>query len=323
MAEKKEGKGCRKYGCFGCLGAIALVILGGVVIATLGLIALQREPAPATEELSQEVPAVILPEAGLPLLEAGPFVSFEDFDIPPEAPGRVVLDLSMASFVVESGPPGQPIRVESDYDSARFELEQSYEADGDSGWVYRLRFGPKRSLLGLFGFNYGDEVRVILPRGVPMVLEAQISKGESELELGGLWLLEADLELGMGDHTVSFDDPLYAPMERFRLEGGMGSLRVDRLGNASPETVHVKHSMGELDLDLRGPWARDSDVTVRCGMGECSIRVPDDVAIRHQISFLMGEKRLRGLRDLPEPGEGIPTMKLDVAASMGQLSIDY
>ena len=39
----------------------------------------------------------------------------------------------------------QPLRVEGRYDAASYELEESYETYGETGWVYRLSFGrPSR-----------------------------------------------------------------------------------------------------------------------------------------------------------------------------------
>ena len=74
-------------------------------------------------------------------------------------------------------------------------------------------------------------------------IPANLRMGESRMELGGLWILDADIDFGMGDHSVSFDEPLAVPVAGVRLDTSLGVLRVDRLGNASPADAWIKHSI--------------------------------------------------------------------------------
>jgi hypothetical protein len=316
----EERKGCLRRGCLGCAIVLGVGLLGVVAIGVLALVDLGREPDAERPELTQQVPARERPE--LPLFEEGGIVTLPELTAAVEEPGRVILDLSMGSFRVEAGRPGEPIRVDGDYDANRYTLEQGYETYGERGWVYRLRFGRKGGLLGLIGGSSDERIRLVLPPDVPIALEGRVRIGESRLELGGLWLVAADLDLGLGEHELSFDSPLPAPMERFRVKGGMGELRIRGLGNASPRVVEASARMGQSLFDLGGRWVCDSEVSLSCGMGECDVRVPEGVAIDHHISFGMGEKSLRGLRDLPEPGPGVPAMRLTVSGGMGQLRID-
>jgi hypothetical protein len=309
-----------KTGCFSCLGVIAVSVLVLVVIAVVALVLGPPERKVERPEVTRELPVAPRREAGRP--EPGP-------DAPTEAwagePGRVVLDVSMGRFEVVAGEPGDPIRVEGSYDSGSYELTESLEREGETGWVYRLTFGRKVSWIReLFSDHTGDNlVRLVIPREAPIVLEGKIGIGESELELGGLWLIRTDLDLGVGEHHIEFDEPSPLPMERFRVGGSVGEIRILRLGNASPRSVWVSSRIGAVDLDLRGRWQNDSEVVARGGIGEFVVRIPDDVSVVvDKANVRLGDTNLSALHGLPPAGEGVATLSLEITGGIGELRID-
>jgi len=324
MAESpKRTRGCFKMGCFGCLALLGGGLIVGGCVAGLTVLENRRSPERQQTELLQELPQVERPKPAEPAREVLDRSAFEIDAADVSEPGRVILDLTDGDFVIEPGEPGAPIRVEADFDKVGFELTESYEAYGETGWIYRL--GYRRKSMFRFVMNQGEKnVRVILPRDVPLTLEGEIGRGQSRVELGGLWLLETDLELGAGDHEVSFRDPLLAPMGRFVVEGSMGKLDIRGLGNASPESVQVGHSMGALTVDLRGPWARDATVSASGSMGEMNVRLPaDGVAFDvRRVGVFMGGENRRGLRDAPRPQLGMPTLSLTLKHTMGHLNVE-
>ena len=111
-------------------------------------------------------------------------------------------------------------------------------------------------------------------------------------------------------------------MNRFRVDASIGELRVRSLGNASPAFVELDHSIGEVSLDLRGEWRRDAEITARCGIGECGIRLPRDVGvelIRSQI--FIGDSDLSALQSAPISVPGAPTLRLDLSGKIGELRV--
>jgi hypothetical protein len=313
-----------KYGCFGCLALAGGMVLILVLLGVAAWWQSGKERIPEHRALTQSLPSTRSPETyeGQDDRERFPGFRLDDPAVAGRA-GRVELRLRAGSFRVEPGPEGSAIEVEASFDRNRFRLEQSYETGPDGGWTYHLEFGAK-GFLSLLGIGDGDEpqVTVILPRGVPFHLRGDIGMGESKLELGGLWLTGAALDLGMGEHTVVFGEPLHAPMERLTVNGGMGELNLSAIGNASPERVEVRQRMGALTLDLTGRWQRDADVRTRCSLGECSVRVPDDVGVRLTRARVTIGERSGGLRDRPRPGPDAPELRIDASQSIGELRID-
>jgi len=318
MTDESGRRGCFKNGCIGCAvvaGAGMLVLL---VFAILGIVAASREERVEPVDIVRRVPS---PEEILPPGAREPLLLPDEMPQIAE-PGRVVLDVSWGKFSIRPGSPGDPIRLEGNYDAAGYELEESYDSYGERGWVYRVRLEPR----GMpFVFNDEDTInhlRLTLPPDVPISLEGSIGLGESELDLGGLWLVDVDLEIGTGEHAIGFDEPLAAPLNRFRVDASIGELRIRSLGNASPAFVEMDHSIGEVTLDLRGEWRRDAEITARCGIGECGIRLPRDVGVelvRSQI--FIGESELSALQSGPIHVPGAPTLRLSLSAKIGQLSV--
>jgi len=318
-----EKRGCFKVGCLGCLGVTAVVLLVLAFLFVLGAITGGGETRIEPIDRSQVLPQSSRPVVAEPAPpEPGAMVRLIDHEIEVAEPGRIILDLNRGEFEIRSGAPGEPIRLEGEYDAGHFELEESYESYGETGWIYRVNFDQRG--VGLRPFiqrdGQGNRVRLILPRDAPIVLEGRVGVGQSTLELGGLWILGVDLDVSVGEHNLSFDEPLAIPMGRFRVDGSVGVLEIDQLGNASPREVWIKHSIGETGVDLRGAWRRDAEVDIVCGIGECDVRVPKDVKIDlRRAGVMIGESSGPGRRTEPEPGA--PTLKLSVSGSIGEVRV--
>jgi hypothetical protein len=311
--------GCFRTGCFGCLGVLLLAVILPLAYAFIemarGVPVLQRE----TESRSQILPGTH--DTALP-------------DMPPPgsvmaavAPGHVKVDFSTGQFTIKAGPPGQPIRVEADYDTGTYELVEEYTSQGELGWSYSVRFRPKVSWLRMLlagGQGQENSITLILPRGTPMELSGSLGVGESNLDLGGLWLTRVSLNIGIGEHKVRFDEPLPQPMEELRLDSSIGEVKVVRIGNASPRKVILEHSLGEASYDLRGEWVVDSEVEVACGIGECNVRLPgSDVNVDLvRASVTVGDQRAPDPARLARAGPDAPTIRVDATGILGELSVD-
>lgn len=300
MAESKRS--WLKYGCMGCAGVVLLPTLIFAVLLGIGLATGRGDERVEPLERSQPIPAAPVGQA-----------------VEVAEPGRIVLDLNRGRFAIRSGPAGEPIRLEGRYDAGRYVLSESFEG-GEVGWIYRLGLDQKGFGIRPF-IQHGDpenDLQLIVPRDVPVVLEGSVGLAETEFELGGLWIVELDLEMGIGSHRLRFDEPQPVPMRRFRLDHSAGELRIGPLGNPSPATVEITRSIGDMRLDLQGPWRNDSSINVSCGIGECCVKVPDDVGVELERGGIMiGETHLRGLRD--RRIEGAPTLQLSVSGKLGEL----
>jgi hypothetical protein len=131
------------------------------------------------------------------------------------------------------------------------------------------------------------------------------------VELGGLWLQRAEVTFLQGGGELSFSEPLREPAESLRLDASMGGGAFRLLGNASPRSLRVSTQMGGGEVDLRGEWVRDAEISIESRMGGMAVRVPEGV-------------RTRGLpRDREaapgEEAEDQPTLTFSYSSSMGEI----
>ncbi len=321
MSHENKIPGCFKYGCVGCLSlgafAVALIFLASAVHLTVE----PEDPRPEERQLSQDLP----PEIRYPPADAPQMPASVSLPEPPSSPaGRVVLDLSMGEFIVKPGPAGEPIRVDADFDASAFELTEEYQPSADGSWTYELRFKSRRGFLGmLFGGGHqgNNRVELTIPRGRRVDIVGEISLGESEIDLGGLWVREVDLDFGAGDHFVEFREPLPFPMESFDIDSSLGEVEVRNLGEGSPRTVSVDHGIGELFVDLQGSWSRDAKIDIDINIGEGRLWLPEDVKIDvERAKVAIGDSNVEWPDDDDLP-EDAPTLTLSMNGHIGEVSI--
>jgi len=322
MADRPK-RGWLKKSCLGCLGVAAVFVLVALTIVAIGLVLGPAESRIERPKVARELPLFPAPrddashpgvpdEAGAAILRDGPA-------------GRVVLDLSLGRFEILAGEPGEPIRVEGQYDAASYSLSESLESEGELGWVYRLSFRRDSNWIRQLFANgaHANRLRLVLPRDTPLSIEGRIGIGESRLDLGGLHVTGVDLDFGIGSHEVGFHAPTPQPMERFRISGSIGQVGVFRLGNASPKQVWADNRIGPLELDLAGRWRNDSSIAVRGGIGGFVVRVPEEVAVVVDAATVrLGQTDLSALEGLPAAGEGRFTLTLEISAGIGEVRVD-
>ncbi|MGD8375174.1 MAG: hypothetical protein PVF68_03465 [Acidobacteriota bacterium] len=306
MAETRR-EGCLRYGCLGCLGLIAVALVALAISAGLGWNA-ARSQQTQEEVLTPEIPATPPPAAA----GGESAETWEAVREPVSPAGRVILDLENGDFHVRPGRPGEPLRVKATYDSSSFRLEETLEEPPGEPWTYRLAFRQTGSglLIGLSRIFGGStpRIEVFLPADVPLALDATMESGGLAMDIGGLWLARADLNLQKGGVQLRADEPLKAPMESLSLRGRMGGFQIQDLGNASPRKLDVDFQMGGLQLDLTGHWVADAEIRIAAVMAGAIVVLPDDVIIQG----------VEGAAPAPVELEGsLPT--LSFSTSVGQM----
>jgi hypothetical protein len=267
--------GCLKYSLFGCLGILVVVIL---FVGVTALVAWNRLDNQQIEDRVLAPIAEIAEIAEQDQPSGTPALT-------PTGAGRLVLDFAQGEFQIHRAEAGEGLSIKARYDAEVYRLEERYENLPDSSWVYQVRFfrtisGLQALFRQLMGGGYDSVVHVYIPPDIPIELEIRLEEGGFEAELGGLWITAADIRCSKGGFSLSVDEPLVEPMERLSFRSRMGGFEAVRLGNASPRFLDIDCTMGGADVDLRGEWVQDCNVTLTVKMGGMDIRVPDDVEIQ-------------------------------------------
>ena len=287
-----------RYGCFGCVGLVGVVILACAALFTVAWMGVQSEEV-ERRTLTPEISTVEISEEA-----AGP--------------GTIFVEVSQAELVVDRAEPGESLRAEATYDAKAYEFVENLQPGATEGepWSYRLELrrtsggGWTAGLKQLLGGS-SPHVHLYLPPDLPFALNVVVMQGGSTMQLGGLSLTSADIDVQQGGLDLRVDEPLLQPAERISISTSMGGGYLGDLGNASPKTLELRYSMGGMTADLRGRWVNDSDITIDGSMGGGSIWLPDDVIF---------EGLDRGGIEAPaDPELKPPTLRFAVTSAMGDI----
>ena len=304
------------------VGAVAVVVVSLAALAAAGLVwaasTAERLGEPAPEPVTR---TIATRDAAAAAAAAGDA----------EQPLRVGIELEEGEFEVRPGPPGSGVRVEGAYARAYYDLIEEHTPAGEPGGPATLiRLRPAHSffvrLIGsaLAGHDGAhNALTVTIPRGVPIALALALRAGESRTDLGGLTLTDLDAELAMGEHRLDFSEPLAGRPRRVRIDGGMGEVRLERVGNASPRELAVSGRMGSLTVGLDGDWPNDhvADLTLENTMGELRLEVPSTVRTAHDPSSSNVLGATRSVATEAAPGRQAPLLRLHVSNTMGETRV--
>jgi hypothetical protein len=168
------------------------------------------------------------------------------------------------------------------YDELRAVPLHRYDAEQHSA-VLGLESRSSTARVASGPRTQSGELRLQLPRAVPLDLDLEFGGAEATLELGGLSLQSVRLECGATDATLGFTTPNRVHMRELNVDVGAASFTALHLGNANADQIRVRGGMGAVDLDFSGSWQRDLTVLTRVGIGKTTLRVPNDVGVRLEI----------------------------------------
>jgi hypothetical protein len=298
------------------LGCIALPFVLMLVFGLLFLV-FRAMPLPesAVTEASQE------PEGSVTLEQ----LAAEGLQVGAPVPGAQAVPVSLwleeGNFTVKAAPEGTGFHVEGKYDKAMYLLTQNLERDRSGAVSFSLSFKPRysmlRRILSMGSFHIDSDTNALtiyVPRGVPMNLKVLASKGQTRLDLSGLSLAGAALDLSMGEHNVSVTEANPIEMGEMKVNAGMGETDLTGLSNLRAGSITIWGKMGELSIDMGPALHRDTKLFARMKMGEMTIGLPPEAKVDAKSSVFLGETK-----GSPNRPEGARHLQLDASASMGEL----
>lgn len=220
----------------------------------------------------------------LPALASGQ--SWRNVNMSRQMSGERELDVQVrygaGTFRVQPAESGLLYQMELRYDEDTFEPRADYD-DG------RLRLGVEsigRSLR--LRDRSGGEMDLRLARGVPMNLDMEFGAVRANLDLGGLALLDLDLETGASESTVDISEPNPVAMGTASFQVGAADFEARHLGNLNAERIEVDAGVGEVTLWFTGEWSRDAHASIDMGLGSLELRFPEGLGVRlRKDSFLV------------------------------------
>ena len=127
------------------------------------------------------------------------------------------------------------------------------------------------------------ELRLTLPRSVPLDLEMEFGGTQATLDLGEMSLQSVRLECGAADAMLLFSRPNRVRMRELEVNVGAADFTGRLLANANADQIRVRGGLGSVDLDFNGTWTHDVTVVTRLAVGKLTLHVPADVGLRVEV----------------------------------------
>ncbi len=213
--------------------------------------------------------SVDLPSAPTP----GPLMT-EPINVPAPDSGGTRLKLEFGAGKMKLAPGGQAGLVEgtAKYNIADLKPEVTIETgsvlikQGD----YTFKAVPDLS-------NHINEWDLKLGNS-PIDLSITAGAYNAEYELGGLALTGLTIQDGAAKVALSFSQPNQSEMAVLRYETGASNVKMEGLGNANFNTMVFQSGAGDYSLDFSGELKRNATISIRSGLGNLILRIPEGVA---------------------------------------------
>lgn len=213
---------------------------------------------------------------------------------------RVDLKMSAGSIEIDSET-DELMEGELTYNVEDWEPVINYDVDHSTG---RLAIRQPHTK----DFAIGDEIRyswdLNFNEDIPLYLRIDIGGGDVDLKLGDMSIKELDLKAGAGEVTI------------------------DLSGNDTLSLLECDIGAGEVTLDLRGDWEANVDILINGGLGQTTVKLPEDIGVRVNAVRGIGDINASGLHrdgeyyvnDAYQEGADV-TLNIDIRAGIGQINL--
>ncbi len=208
---------------------------------------------------------------------------------------KLLVNLSYGNgyLVLEKGPSRHVFESKFLYENARPDIR--YDIVGDQGRLeidfagkMKKSDGEESHQISSLNKIFDNRLYLYLSPEVDTEMDLELGVVKGTLDFSGLRLRNLRMEIGVSEADMLFDTPNPILMEDMYIEGGVGKLRIERLGNANFRQLTFKGGIGSYEVDLSGSLEQNARVNIQLGMGKILLYLPDYVGtrIRVQKSFL-------------------------------------
>lgn len=210
----------------------------------------------------------------------------ENFEVMGDKPLEVIIDVDAGEVQVTKSADAMEGSIHMKFNRDQYRTKIDYDKEkrrlivrmDKRGWKWSNDKDDK---------NY-SECHVELPFKAVLLLDTRVKAGEVDLELGGLTIQEFSLNNWAGEVKVSFTEPNLTVMDFLDIDARIGEVSLYQLGNARFMKADINGGIGELYAEFTGLFEKDSRAKVDLDIGEASILLPGNLAIRMHVGGTFG-----------------------------------
>ncbi len=135
---------------------------------------------------------------------------------------------------------------------------------------------------------YDNEFNLSFTDKIPVDFDLSFGVIKGDLNFTGLKVGNINMEVGVSKTAIIFDEPNLIPMRSFSIEGGVGKLQVENLGNANLREFAFEGGIGSYELDFSGEYRQNLKGSIELGLGKLTLYLPRRTGVRLSVdkSFL-------------------------------------
>ncbi len=185
-------------------------------------------------------------------------------------------DFSVGHFTIEPADMAEAASVDVEYDSEYLDCDATYEERAGKGFL-DLTSESRRN------HNHNGDTdndwNVVLSTRYQTEFQMDIGASDMEIDLGGIPVTDFDLDIGAADGRLEFSKPNPARLREMTIEVGASSFDCVTLGNANFESLRFESGAASGELDLRGAYTGESEVSIEVGAGSLDIILPKNLPV--------------------------------------------
>jgi len=228
-----------------------LRVIGGIIAA---LLLITTQPAADQVERATEV------------VEADDFEELE-----------VKLEFAAGTIEIAASDMEEPARLDVEYTPRYVRYNFDYSKRGKTCRLF-LESEYRRHRWNDDGDSENEWI-LLLSRNYRTSLDMDLGACEARLDLGGIPLVDLQIDIGAADVELDFSEPNPERLREFSVDCGASSLEIFGLANANIESMDFDIGAGSCKIDLRGEIHGEVEVDIDVGVGSMDVVISRDMAV--------------------------------------------
>lgn len=247
---------------------------------------------------------------------------------------NMVVFIRFGNGYLDLGPADDKMAFEGEFYYKEYKPDVRYEVVGDEGrldirFSGDVREGDDESKhIDSIDKLYDNEMNLRFSPKIPLDLDMDFGVIKGNLDFSGLQIKNIDIEVGVSKAEVYFKETNKITMESFNIEGGVGKLHIEKLGNANIKEMVFEGGIGSYEMDFSGEYQQDLYGSMELGMGKLILYIPRKIGTRISIdrSFLSSVSIDEAYKDgdvytNDRWGKSKHSIDLDIETGVGKIEV--
>lgn len=167
---------------------------------------------------------------------------------------------------------------------------------------------------------------------VPLEINLELGLGECDLDLSEMKISDLDIDAGLAEIRIFFDQPNKTRLDRIRIDSGLGEFVAKGLLNANFDRLTFSGGLGSSELYFTGEIDHPCEAKIEVGLGSVEIYLQKGLAVKvySEGSFLSSvdiedmQKLRKGVYVSRNWDDEAPNrLELDLEVGLGSISVEW